>query len=247
MPKQKDLKRRVRQRMRKTGESYTAARARLLEKQRSPGKPASKLAPARAPAIAGDLAALAGMSDETVRAKTGRSWKEWVATLDAIDGTSLPHRELAERLYRDFDVPGWWAQMVTVGYERIRGLRAKGQRRGGGYEVGKSKVFHVPIGELYAAFGERERKRWLGDTRLTVRKATPNKTLRMRWADDAPVEVYFVPKGERKSQVAVQHRGLASPEEAAKIRAFWGARLGLLGEFLAARTAAKRPGPTAKR
>ena len=37
MPTQKDLKRLVRGRMKKTGESYTAARARLLEKKKTAG------------------------------------------------------------------------------------------------------------------------------------------------------------------------------------------------------------------
>ena len=226
MPAQKDLKRRVRARMRKTGESYTAARARLLEKKR----PAVK--PAVAPVPSGDLAKIAGMSDAAVRAKTGKGWKEWVAALDAIGAAALPHREIAQRLYDDFDVPEWWSQMVTVGYERIRGLREKGQRRGGGYEVGKSKTFAVPVAELFDAFGEKPRKRWLGDVKLTVRKATASKTLRITWPDRTSVEVYFVAKGAAKSQLAIQHRKLPTQAEATKMRAYWSERLAALGQHL---------------
>jgi hypothetical protein len=71
MPTDKDFKRLVRGRMQKTGESYTAARAILLR------KPARKPAPTRQ--ATPDYATLAGMSDETIQAKTGCTWATWVA------------------------------------------------------------------------------------------------------------------------------------------------------------------------
>ena len=49
-----------------------------------------------------------------------------------------------------YKVPGWWAQTVTVGYERIKGLRAVGQRRDGTFEANKSRTFAVPLARLYA-------------------------------------------------------------------------------------------------
>ncbi len=230
MPKQKDLKRLVRSRMRKTGESYTAARSKVVAKKDSRGTvSAQRSTPAREP----DLAKIAGMSDETLKAKTGKTWKQWVLALDRIDAASLSHRDIASRVVDDFDIPGWWAQTVTVGYERIRGLREKGQRRGGGYEVGKSKTYPVPIDELFNAWSEPNRKRWLGNAELRVRKSTPRKSIRITWSDGTPVEAYFLSKGEKKSLVAVQHRGLASRSEASRIREFWTARLLALDEFLA--------------
>ena len=52
--------------------------------------------------------------------------------------------------------------MVTVGYERVRGLRDKGQRRGGSYETSKSRTFAVPVETLFAAVAKApKRKRWL--------------------------------------------------------------------------------------
>ena len=216
MPKQKDLKRLVRTRMRKTGESYTAARAQLVRKQD----------PAR------DLAALAGMSDEAVKKKTGRDWRGWVRALDAAKATSMPHRDIALHLHEQHGLPGWWAQMVTVGYERIRGLREKGQRRGAGYNVNKSKTFPVPIAKLYAAFGARTRPRWLGDARPTVKRASREKSMRLTWEDGTPVEVYFWEKGPQKSQVQLQHRQLPDKTRADQVRAYWTERLAALGDVL---------------
>ena len=229
MPIQKDLKRLVRARMRKTGESYTAARSRLLEKKG--GKPATngKASPALP---RGDLGALAGMSNDAVAKKTGRTWKEWVSVLDRDGAAEMPHGKIALLLHERHAVGEWWAQMVTVGYERIRGLRDKGQRRGGGYEVSKSKTLPVSMDKLWAAFEARQRRRWLGDVELTVKKATPGKSLRVKWTDGTPIEFYFVKKGPEKSQVALQHREQPTKAQAEELRVYWGERLEALAEEL---------------
>ena len=166
MPKQKDLKRRVRARMQKTGESYTAARARLLEK-----RPVAKVALPAIPVV--DLAALGGMSDAALAKGTGRTWKGWVAVLDRAGAAAQQHREVAALLHAEHGLPSWWAQMVTVGFERIRGLREKGQRRDGGFDVSKSKTYPVSLATLWAAFGRCER--WLGGATLRMSKATKPK------------------------------------------------------------------------
>ena len=216
MPKQKDLKRLVRERMRRTGESYTTARAQVV-----------RTSPDRR-----NLAELAGMSDEAVEAKTGRDWRGWVELLDRAGATSKPHKEIARLLRDEHGVAAWWSQTVTVGYERIRGLRDKGQRRGGGYDVNKSKTYPVPVADLYAAFGARKRGRWLGEAPVRVKTATRGKSMRLTWGDGTPVDVYFWPKGPDKSQVQLQHRQLVDRPSADRVRAEWTERLAALGRFL---------------
>jgi hypothetical protein len=224
MPKHKDLKRKVRARMQKTGEAYTTARLRLLEKKRAPSSTVvSKI----------DHAALAGMSDAAVRAGTGKSWSEWTAVLDAIDAASKPHREIARYVSEQHGTSSWWSQGVTVGYERIRSLRERGQRRGGGYEAHKSKTFGVPLARLYAAWAEaRQRKRWLDGAKPVVRTARPEKAMRLTWEDGSSVELYFVAKGEAKSQVAIQHNKLATKADATRLKGYWAERLSALAELL---------------
>src|SRR6266571_818145 len=114
MPKQKDLKRIVRTRMQKTGESYTVARLHIVKNKEI------------------DYAKVAGMSDAAVQKATGRSWRAWVKLLDEAGATSKPHRDIVHSV-SSLGVADWWSQMVTVGYERVRGLRERGQRRGGLY------------------------------------------------------------------------------------------------------------------
>ncbi len=231
MPTNKDFKRLVRGRMQKTGESYTAARATLLDKPQATPTPPS-------PA---DYAARAGMSDAAVKAKTGCTWERWVQALDRVEAHAWPHREIAEYVHEKYKVPGWWAQTVTVGYERIRGLREKGQRRAGGYEATKSKTFPVPVSRLYRAVSEkRTRARWLAGVELTVRTSSRNRSMRITWNDGTSVDLWFTATSRDKAQVQVQHRKLPSKEAAARVKRDWEVRLGALAELLAAPSKKKR-------
>ena len=235
MPKHKDLKRLIRGRMQKTGESYTTARLHILQKSsngvlkspitKTPITTASAVkVPSQEPPP--NYAAITRMSDESVRKATGCTWERWVKALDRDQAFQMSHREIAAHIHQKYKTPSWWTQMVTVGYERIRGLRELGQKRSGDYEISKSKTVAVPLGKLYAAFSSsRARARWLAGVKLTVRGATPQKRMRLRWGDDTPVEISFAPRGKAKSQVAVQHGKLPTKSEAEKMKAFWAERL----------------------
>jgi uncharacterized protein YndB with AHSA1/START domain len=223
----KDFKRLVRARMRKTGESYTAARAQLLSKkaQRSARQPASP--PAR------DYAKLGGKSDAILKARTGCTWERWVKALDHVKAHAWTHPEIAAYIVKTYKIPGWWAQSVTVGYERIKGLRAVGQRRDGSFEASKSKTFPVPLGTLYSAFDNpRLRARWLPGVGLTVRTATPEKSMRITWPDETSVEVLFDSQGAGKSRVALAHVKLADEAAKTQAKAYWGERLEALKDVL---------------
>src|SRR5262245_33211937 len=160
MPRDKDRKRIIRERMKKTGESYTAARAHVLSKKNA-DQPA---APVR------DLGALAGMTDGAVAAKTGRTWRQWVDALDADGAASMTHRDIAAMVHGKHLVGDWWAQTVTVGYERIKGLRERGQRRNGTYEASKSRTYDVPVSTLFNQWADdKARRDWLGSVKAAVR------------------------------------------------------------------------------
>jgi hypothetical protein len=216
MPKQKDLKRLVRARMQKTGEAYTAARLQLLKKI----EPVS------------NHADVAGMSDASVRKATGRSWAQWVRALDAAGAAGKPHREIV-RDVSALGAPSWWSQMVTVGYERIRGLREKGQRRGGAYCASKSRTFGVPVETLFDAVANvRVRRRWLR-AKITVRSATAPRRVRMTWEDGTVVLIGFVAKGPAKSSVAVEHQGLRTRSASDAMKKAWGESFDRLGRLFA--------------
>lgn len=162
-------------------------------------------------------------SDAAVQVKTGKTWGEWLAVLDDAGCREKDHKGIVAYLHAHFpEIGGWWAQMVTVTYEQARGLRAKHERPDG-FAVSASKTVTAPLSSLYGAWADAAtRRRWLPDTEITVRKATPDKTLRLTWVDGATtVDVRFTARGTDKSHVAVQHERLADAGEAARMKAYW--------------------------
>ena len=231
MTLQKDFKRLVRQRMQKTGESYTAARAVLQTTSVRPSSATRPLTP--------DYATLAGLSDAAVKAKTGCGWDKWVYALDRAKADQWPHPKIAAHVHEKYGIGNWWAQTVTVGYERIKGLRAIGQRRDGHFDQSRSRTLPVPIATAYRAFKDgRTRAKWLPDVKLTIRTAIVDRSMRITWPDGTSVEVSFTAKGAGKTQVTVSHVKLADAAAAARPKAYWGERL----DALAAWASAKRTG-----
>lgn len=118
-------------------------------------------------------------------------------------------------------------------YERIKGLRAVGQRREGLFEAGKSKTFPVPLAQLYEAFSDaRIRRRWLHDVDLTIRTAAREKSMRITWPDRTSVVVGFTSRGGGKSQVSLVHEKLPDRAAVSRMKEYWSDRLAELGELL---------------
>lgn len=230
MPRNKDLKRLVRARMSKTGEAYTTALSHIDKKSRS-----ATAYKATAPSASGtiDYAAIAGMSDEKVKAKTGCTWERWIYALDRKKAENMTHGEIAKLISEKYQVEGWWSQMVTVGYERIKGRRARGQRLDGTYEASKSRTFNVPVKTLFDTWSDAGvRRRWLNAAGVKVRTATSPKSMRLGWSDGTIVAVSFEAKGKSKSTVSLAHTRLADREASDRSKKSWTDRLDALGALL---------------
>src|SRR5262247_3618814 len=74
------------------------------------------------------------MSDAAVKAKTGKTWKEWFAILDKAGARKLSHKEIVSYLSNEQGVGPWWQQMVTVTYEQQTGKRGEHEKPDG-YEI----------------------------------------------------------------------------------------------------------------
>lgn len=128
---------------------------------------------------------------------------------------------------------GWWAQMLTVGYEQARGLRRLHQKPEG-FEISASRVIEAPVESVFSAWmDETTRARWLPEPGLTVHKSTPYKSLRATWTDGSKsISVNFYPRGDARTQVALQHGKLADAAAASRMKSFWGERLDALKTML---------------
>ena len=174
------------------------------------------------------------MSDEAVRRGTGKTWDEWLVLLDSWGAAERTHPEIARHLAEAHGLDGWWAQGVTVGYERARGMRAVHQRPDG-FSVNASKTFPVPVGRLFAAFVEEEvRDGWLEPGTLRLRTAQPVRSARFDvLANGTRLAVNFAAKGEAKASAQLQHEKLPTAEDVETWRDFWKARLDRLAVALA--------------
>lgn len=173
-----------------------------------------------------------GISDEAVKRATGRDWAEWRKLLDADGAAKMKHADIAIIVHDKHGVGDWWSQMVTVGYEQMVGLREKHQKTDG-YSVSGSRVICAAIEKLFAAFEQPGiRRKWLPDA-ITIRKATPCKSMRIAWADGkASVAVNFYSKPGGKSSVQVQHDKFPTAASATKMKTYWSDRLDALRDLL---------------
>lgn len=259
MTQQKKLKKAIRARSRKTGESYTAARRHIVGAGRTPAASSARAAGPPLAATASAAAARpsaargAGSRSRTGEAglikKTGHGYDHWFAVLDAFDAAAKGHTASAAHLYRDHGVPSWHCQMVAVAYERERGLRAMNQSCAGDFQVNVSKVVPASVTEVLDALrSPRRRAQWLksadpalvralgaalaGSKRREVKVRDAGLArLRYPW-DKGAVEIAIMGKPNGRTSVVASTTKLAGPEEVEERRAQWRVALAGLKEYL---------------
>lgn len=159
------LKTVIRARAAKTGESYTAARRHVLAARPRPAlvlvpppvvkPPVVEAAPARAPRVPrGEL------SNQTAIKSTGHDLEYWFKVLDKF-GTKN-HTKAADYLYSEHKVKAWHGQMITVTWERARGLRQENQSCTGTFQVSVSRAIAAPVERIVDFINDaKSRKAWL--------------------------------------------------------------------------------------
>lgn len=171
------------------------------------------------------------VSDEAVKNATGKDWKTWFTFIDGLGGKESDHKGIVALLKGNSDMNGWWQQMVTVEYEKARGMR-KEHEMVDGFQISKNKTISASAEALFAAWmDEKRRQLWLDDPAFTIRKATAPRTMRITWVDGkSHVNVSFTAKKE-KTQVSVNHGKLADAKSAEAMKEYWERQLSQLAEL----------------
>jgi len=147
------LKSVIRARAGKTGESYTAARRQVLASRTAPVKEAPAARDPRVPR--GEL------SNRAAIKSTGHDLAYWFRILDEF-GKGHGHTRAAEYLYAEHKVRPWHGQMITVTWERARGLRQENQSCTGTFQVSVSRAIDAPVERIVDFINDaKSRKAWL--------------------------------------------------------------------------------------
>jgi hypothetical protein len=174
------------------------------------------------------------ISEDKVKAATGRGWMGWFVILNNMKATELPHKNVAKQLHEKHGAPGWWAQMIAVEYERARGGRKMNERAGGTFAVNVTKVMPVSLSKLFAtATADKTRKNWFPPGAFEETSSTKDKYWRGKWKKDRKLEFGFYAKGDSKAQIALEISKLPTHDDIEKERAAWKKAMEKLGALLA--------------
>lgn len=209
MTKNESFKRRIRARMATTGERYVEARRVLIEQSESVSSTRTWVAPPE-------------MSDPAIQSGTGRGWDEWCDLIDRFPGHSDGHTAIARYVREDLGVDAWWAQGVTVGYERITGLRLPHQMADGTFTANKSKTVTVDVDELRRLLLDDDGRAHLFPSVPTELRSRPTaKALRMA-VGPGSATVSIDDRGHGRAKITIQHERLPTFDDVEEWKFYWG-------------------------
>ncbi len=160
------------------------------------------------------------VSDEAVKKATGKTWDSWFALLNKAHAKQMNHSEIAHFLSTKYIKNGWWAQMVTVEYERVQGKRKINENKDG-FLVAVHKTVDLPVSKLEKVWQKVllmpvVQKRKL----MNLDSKTKRRMLHYK-ADVGSVVVYFDERGKDKSRIMVESMKLPSKQSVEQNRLFW--------------------------
>ncbi|MCA9196941.1 MAG: hypothetical protein KDA87_05355 [Planctomycetales bacterium] len=210
MTKQSSFKRRIRKRMSQTGERYVVARAALIAQAQAASTKKRK------------WVSMPETSDQAILEATGRSWNEWCDLLESWPGHTQGHAKIAKYVQAEYEIGAWWAQSVTVGFERITGLRLPGQMSDGTFTANKSKTVSLDESWLRKLLLDPSERQDLFPGHETELRSKPSsKTIRLAM-DDGIVLIGMTPEKDGRLKIAIQHTKLANSEDAQRWKFYWG-------------------------
>lgn len=216
MTTQENFKKRIRTRMAKTGERYSAARRVLIAQAEGPDAWVSQ----------------PEASEEAVRENTGHGWNEWVALIDAGPGRDAGHTAIATWVRDEHDVGSWWAQGVTVGYERITGIRLPGEMPDGTFTISRTRVLDLDASDFRAALlDDALRADLIPNLATTLRSKATAKSLRFdveQRGETVGIVAFALDAVKERIRLTVTHEKLATPDDGELWKAHWAAWLAAL-------------------
>lgn len=222
MTNHESFKRRVRERMEKTGERYGAARRALLGGLAEPAVVGEQSDPTRRRVRVTEPE----VDDLAIKRATGRDWDEWSDLIDAWPGNDRGHTAIASYIAEAHGLEGWWGQAVTVGYERITGRRVVNQMADGTFSAGKTRTVTADATALRSMIvDDADRVDLFPGLETRLRSKPESKALRVGVAIDGEaigsVLFSFTAKPDGRAMVNVSHDGLPDSAAVDRWKQYW--------------------------
>ena len=172
------------------------------------------------------------VDDQSVRAGTGRDWSEWCDLLEAWPGRTDGHATIAKHVQETYEISAWWAQTVTVGYERITGLRQPYQQADGTFSLSRSRKLAVKSETLRQVLLEDAARSELFAGQTTELRSKPlAKTIRIAIGPGvAGIGMQSV--DEETTSVSVEHKRLPDASDVPEWQGYWSTWLDGLSESM---------------
>lgn len=173
-----------------------------------------------------------GVSEESIRENTGRGWTEWRELIDAMPDDQKDHPSVASWLASEHALDGWWAQAVTVGWERLSGRREKYQMADGTYRPSRTRVVRIDAAALRPALlNDQQRARLLDMDETTLISSPKSKAIRVG-LPQSRVQFDLNQQSDGRTKVTVTHWDLTDRSQVEPWQSHWSAWLQSLEQVL---------------
>ena len=187
---------------------------------------------------------MSNISDDAVKKSTGKVWKEWRKILSGLVSDDWSHKDIVALLRENYGISHWWAQTITVDYEKATGKRVTGQTYSAGFQIGVQTTVLLSKQEIWELLVSSEGIRtWLGDvegfdfsegtkyqtengTIGEIRVLRPFHHVRLSWkpkdwVKPSTLQIAVVSKAEGKTAVRIHQEKLANESVRNQMRDHW--------------------------
>lgn len=167
---------------------------------------------------------------------TNLAWADWVEYLDSHEASNLPHRDIAglaeDRMGRQVQNSGWWAQGVAVAYEQHIGRRLPGQASDGSFQFAVSRTIDANLDAALEHWVQVMQSQTDFNGRHATSAARISGSDKWRYwridLDDGTTISVDIGRKADKSSLAVNHRKIHDPDQVPTWKDYWRSLLGAL-------------------
>lgn len=173
-------------------------------------------------------------TDAALKKATGMDWTEWRDNLEEWGAKERSYLEISRHLSNEYGLNDWWAQGITVGYERMTIRRSVGKLSDGSISTSIDTTINASIEHTHASLvDELRRYQWLESSVVRLRTSLAPRVARFDDYEAKVIIAFTLTKlDDEKTAVHLQADKLDSVEAGDEWKAAWEPRLAQLTKYL---------------